>query len=76
MNAKSGVILDNDCAGSGIFRPEVLDLEYSNADSTTLWELTVYRKHYESTLKNYAAHIALGNPNQGVGNLPNHLARK
>ncbi|CAB4012851.1 nucleolar complex 3 homolog [Paramuricea clavata] len=76
MNTMSGMILDNDCAGSGVFRPEISDPEYSNADSTTLWELAVFHKHYETTLKNYAAHISLGNPSQGVGSLPNHLARK
>lgn len=76
MNAKSGIILDNDCVGSGVFRPEISDPEYCNADGTTLWELAVFHKHYETTLKNYAANISLGNPSQGVGSLANHLARK
>ena len=76
MNAKSGIILDNDCAGSGIFRPEISDPEHSNAESTTLWELALFHKHYEPTLKSYAAHISFGNPSQGEGSLPSNLARK
>ncbi|XP_028414221.1 nucleolar complex protein 3 homolog [Dendronephthya gigantea] len=76
MNAKSGIILDNDCAGSGVFRPEIKDPEYSNADSTTLWELAVFQKHYETVLRNYASHISLGNPSHTPGGLSNQLARK
>ena len=76
MNAKSGIILDNDCVGSGLFRPEISDPEYCNADGTTLWELAVFRKHYETTLKNYAQHVSLGSPSQGIGSLANHLARR
>lgn len=76
MNSKSGIILDNDSAGSGIFRPELSDPEYSNADATTLWELTLFQRHYETTLRDYAAHLSFGNPSKGVGSLSNNLARK
>lgn len=76
MHAKAGIILDGDCSGGGVFRPDIEDPEYCNADSTTLWELSIAGNHYEPTLRHFARNISLENPSQGPGSLPVHLARK
>ena len=76
MHSKTGVILDSDFSGSGVFRPEIKEPEYSNADSTTLWEAAILYNHYDPTIHLFARNISLGNPIQGPGSLPTHLARK
>ncbi|XP_046844006.1 nucleolar complex protein 3 homolog [Xenia sp. Carnegie-2017] len=76
MNAKSDIVLCNDSALNGQFFPDIIDPEYSNADNTSLWELTLFRKHYNMTVRNYASHISLGIPDNGHGSLTNQLSRK
>ena len=76
MHHKAEIILDGGGSGSGIFRPEIPDPEYANADGTSLWELCTFHRHYEPTLRNVATNISLGSPGQGPGSLPVYLTRK
>ena len=51
-------LLDADVVTAGVFQPEVGDPEYSHADCTSLWELTLLEKHYDTKVRQHASQIA------------------
>lgn len=72
----SDILLDSESSiGSGIFLPEIEDPEHCNPQSTALWELHLLKKHYNPTIKLYAAHILHNCSNEGRSYLPDKLAK-
>ena len=65
-HVKAQALLDSECMGTGLFRPDVNDPELSNADSSTAWELALLRTgHYHPTVRIAAQHVAEGAPSKG-----------
>lgn len=58
LNTKLDVLLDPDNkVGSGKFDPEIIEPEFSNANGTSLFELTLLRRHYHPTVVKFANNI-------------------
>lgn len=71
------ILLDTDTSqGSGTFLPELDEPEYCNAATTALWELHLMRSHYHPVIQKLAAHLAIGAPIMGDGQLSQDLSRK
>lgn len=65
-HVKAQALLDSECMGTGLFRPDVNDPELSNADSSTAWELALLRTgHYHPTVRIAAQHVAECAPSKG-----------
>ncbi|KAL3280651.1 hypothetical protein HHI36_003887 [Cryptolaemus montrouzieri] len=70
LNKSVDILLDSDNSfGDGNYMIELDDPEYSNASSTSLYELTLLRKHYHPIVGKFARNIASGAPSSGEGNL-------
>ena len=76
LNPKCDLLLDNDNIGRGVFQPELADPEHCNAESTTLWELSVIGKHYSVDVRDYGDHLLRGAPSHGAGALPVRLVQR
>ena len=76
MHHKCDYLLDNEVFGSGVFQPDVVDPEHSNADSTALWDLLLLSKHYHPDTEIFAKHILNGAPSQGTGALPSRILNR
>lgn len=63
-------LLDSDTCMQGVFQPEVPNPEYSNAESTSLWEMNLLMSHYDPNLNRISKHVLDGAPSQGIGSLP------
>ncbi|XP_023176718.2 nucleolar complex protein 3 homolog [Drosophila hydei] len=69
-------LLDTDTTiGSGRYDPELDDPEYCNAESTSLYELSLLARHYHPTVRRMALHIANGVPASGEGALPTDIGK-
>ena len=62
--------------GSGVFQPDVVDPEHSNADSTALWDLLLMSNHYHPDTEIFTKHILNGAPSQGAGALPPRILNR
>ena len=61
LNSKLDILLDTENkVGSGKFDPEIIEPEFSNANCTSLFELSLLRRHYHPTVVKFANHIAGG----------------
>lgn len=64
------ILLDTDTSvGSGKYDPALEDPEYSNANSTSLYELCALTRHYHPIVKKMANHLSAGVPIAGEGSL-------
>lgn len=71
--AKADILLDNENSGTGVFRPEAEDPEFSNANSTQIYELHIARKFYDPNVARFADHIlglAKGNLSSAKTEIP------
>ncbi|XP_065183013.1 nucleolar complex protein 3 homolog [Sycon ciliatum] len=55
-----GGLLDSDIVTSGVFQPEVSDPEFSHANCTSLWELSLLGQHYDGNVRKSATQLASG----------------
>ncbi|KAL3280653.1 hypothetical protein HHI36_003889 [Cryptolaemus montrouzieri] len=70
LNKSVDILLNSDNSfGDGNNMIELDDPEYSNASSTSLYELTLLKKHYHPIVGKFARNIASGAPSSGEGNL-------
>lgn len=70
------ILLDTESTvGSGVYFPEMEDPEHCNANSATLWELNLLRKHYNPFIKLYSQYLLNGCPTQGKLALPGPLLK-
>lgn len=61
LNSKLDVLLDpENKVGSGKFDPEIIEPEFSNANGTSLFELSLLRRHYHPTVVKFANNIVEG----------------
>lgn len=61
LNSTLDVLLDTENkVGSGKFDPEIVEPEFSNANCTSLFELSLLRRHYHPTVVKFANHISGG----------------
>ncbi|XP_055594720.1 nucleolar complex protein 3 homolog [Uranotaenia lowii] len=76
LNSSLDILLDTESTvGSGKFDPNVEEPEFSNASSTSLYELTALHRHYHPTVRKMANNIANGVPSSGVGMLPVEIGK-
>lgn len=76
LNKAVDILLDLDTSvGDGRYVAEIDDAEYSNASSTSLFELTLLSNHYHPLVAKYAMHIANGVPASGNGTLPPEFSK-
>uniref|UniRef100_U3IYB7 Nucleolar complex protein 3 homolog n=1 Tax=Anas platyrhynchos platyrhynchos TaxID=8840 RepID=U3IYB7_ANAPP len=73
---KMDLLLDNESQGSGVYLPELDEPEHCNAQNTALWELHLLQRHYHPTVQKFAAHLAVGAPDEGSRALPLDLSRR
>ncbi|XP_047925274.1 nucleolar complex protein 3 homolog [Anser cygnoides] len=73
---KMDLLLDNESQGSGVYLPELDEPEHCNAQNTALWELHLLQRHYHPTVKKFAAHLAVGAPDEGSRALSLDLSRR
>lgn len=70
LNKSVDILLDTDNSfGDGIYMPELEDSEYSNAASTSLYEMSLLNKHYHPTVRKFCKNIVNGVPTTGQGAL-------
>ncbi|XP_044762580.1 nucleolar complex protein 3 homolog isoform X2 [Coccinella septempunctata] len=70
LNKNVDILLDTDNSfGDGNYMPELDDAEYSNAASTSLYELALLNKHYHPIVKKFVKNIVSGVPTSGEGSL-------
>lgn len=61
LNSSLDILLDTENkVGSGKFNPNIVEPEFSNANCTSLFELTFLQRHYHPTVKKMASHILSG----------------
>lgn len=61
LNSSLDILLDTENkVGSGKFDPEIIEPEFSNANGTSLFELSLLRRHYHPTVNKFANYIADG----------------
>ncbi|RWS31182.1 nucleolar complex protein 3-like protein [Leptotrombidium deliense] len=48
---QSDILLDTEKCGSGVYLQDASDPEFSNANASTLWELHLFRRHYQDSLR-------------------------
>lgn len=61
MNSSLDILLDaENKVGSGKFDPSIVEPEFSNANCTSLFELSLLRRHYHPTVVKFANYIANG----------------
>ena len=61
LNSALDILLDTENkVGSGKFDPAIIEPEFSNANCTTLFELSLLKRHYHPTVIKFANHIAGG----------------
>lgn len=76
LNASLDILLDTEIKiGSGKFDPTVEEPEFSNANCTSLFELSLLRRHYHPTVVKLANHIAAGVPVSGPGILESEISK-
>lgn len=70
------ILLDTESnVGSGEYDPEVEEPEFSNASSTSLYELSALHRHYHPCVRRFARNISSGVPTSGAGMLPPDLVK-
>ncbi|XP_065090931.1 nucleolar complex protein 3 [Ochlerotatus camptorhynchus] len=76
LNTSLDILLDIDSVvGSGVYDPKVEEPEFSNANCTSLYELTALYRHYHPTVRKFANNIANGVPSSGPGMLPPDIGK-
>uniref|UniRef100_A0A336M7G6 Nucleolar complex protein 3 homolog n=2 Tax=Culicoides sonorensis TaxID=179676 RepID=A0A336M7G6_CULSO len=76
LNNRLDVLLDTEQhVGSGRYDPNIEEPEFSNANCTNFFEISLMSKHYHPTVKKYINHIAAGVPLSGNGMLPSELGK-
>lgn len=76
LNTSLDILLDTDSVvGSGVYDPQVEEPEFSNANCTSLYELTALHRHYHPIVRKFANNIANGVPSSGPGMLPPDIAK-
>ena len=61
LNASLDILLDTENkVGSGKFDPSIVEPEFSNANCTSLFELSLLRRHYHPTVVKFANYISNG----------------
>ncbi|KXJ76985.1 hypothetical protein RP20_CCG008525 [Aedes albopictus] len=76
LNTSLDILLDTESVvGSGVYDPQVEEPEFSNANCTSLYELTALHRHYHPTVRRFANNIANGVPSSGPGMLPPDIAK-
>lgn len=61
LNSSLDILLDTENkVGSGRFDPDIVEPEFSNANCTSLFELSLLKRHYHPTVVKFANHIAGG----------------
>lgn len=76
LNTSLDILLDIDSVvGSGVYDPQVEEPEFSNANCTSLYELTALHRHYHPIVRKFANNIANGVPSSGPGMLPPDIGK-
>lgn len=76
LNKAVDILLDLDTSiGDGRYVPDIDDAEYSNASSTSLFELVLLSNHYHPLVAKYATHIANGVPTTGNFTLASEFSK-
>lgn len=76
LNSSLDILLDTDTiVGSGKYDPEVDEPEFSNANCTSLYELTALCRHYHPSVRRISSNISKGVPSSGPGMLPAELGK-
>lgn len=76
LNSSLDILLDTEIKiGSGKFDPTIEEPEFCNANCTSLFELSLLRRHYHPTVVKLANHISAGVPVSGPGILEPEISK-